>query len=165
MQGNPRVPGLLARTTPRRRHFAIAARRIATIVWGDTLTQVIAVSMDPLSLFRNEPSPLVVAAGMPIFREGDPADYMYVVLVGEVELEIQDRVVATLRRGEIFGEMALIDGKPRVATAVAHTDCRCARINEERFLQLVREQPEFSLLVMRVLAERLRWADGRLQMS
>jgi CRP-like cAMP-binding protein len=102
---------------------------------------------------------------MPIFRVGDPADYMYVVLVGEVELEIKDAVVATLRRGEIFGEMALIDGQPRVATAVAHTDCRCARINEERFLQLVREQPEFSLWVMRVLAERLRWADGRLHMA
>ena len=122
-------------------------------------------AMDPLSLFKNEPSPLVVAAGMPVFLAGEPADYMYIILVGEVELHIQDRVVATLKRGELFGEMALIEGKPRVATAVARTDCRLARVNEQRFYQLVSEKPEFSLFVMRVLAERLRWADSHLQVS
>ncbi len=118
--------------------------------------------MDPVELFQSEPAPLVVTAGTPIFKAGDEADYMYVVLVGEVDLQIQDRVVVTLRGGAIFGEMALISRKPRVADAVARTDCRLARINEPRFLELVRTEPEFSLFVMRVLAERLRWADDRL---
>lgn len=121
--------------------------------------------MDPVQLFKSEPNPLVVSAGMPIFEAGDAADYMYVILVGEVDLQIQDRTVVTLRGGEIFGEMALISRKVRVATAVARTDCRLARISEARFLQLVQTEPEFSLFVMRVLVERLRWADDRLSLA
>jgi CRP/FNR family cyclic AMP-dependent transcriptional regulator len=118
--------------------------------------------MDPLRLFKNEPSPLVIAAGLPIFQAGEPADYMYMVLVGEVELLINDRSFALLGPGDLLGEMAIIDGKPRTGTAVARTDVRLARIDEARFLELVREAPDFSLFVMRVLAGRLRAADQQL---
>jgi CRP-like cAMP-binding protein len=64
--------------------------------------------------------------------------------------------VEKLSQGGIFGEMALIDGSPRAATARAATPCEVAPITEKSFLFLVHETPFFAIAVMRTLAERLR---------
>lgn len=99
------------------------------------------------------------AAGQPIFTEGQPGDVMYVVKEGEVDLFIHGNLVDTLGPGGILGEMAMIDRKPRSATAVARTDCQLVSINEGRFQYLVQQTPYFSLEVMRVLVHRLRHMD------
>ena len=91
-----------------------------------------------------------------LFAEGEPGREMYVVLEGEVEIEIGGRVVETVRRGGIVGEMALIDDSPRSATAVTGTDCRVAAIDERQFTYLVQQTPSFSLTVMAEMAKRLR---------
>ena len=118
--------------------------------------------MDPFLLFKNEPNAVPFTAGQVIFRAGDAADVMYGILEGEVQLELSGRVVAILKAGDIFGEMALLEKTCRVATAIAHTDCRLAAINEKRFLSLIQTTPFFALHVLRVLASRLRHADLRL---
>jgi CRP-like cAMP-binding protein len=64
-------------------------------------------------------------------------------------------------KGGIFGEMSLIDDKPRSATARARTDCELVPIDEGRFLELVHQKPGFALEVMKVMAERLRSMDER----
>ena len=84
---------------------------------------------------------------------------MYVVLDGEVDVSVRGETVLRAEPGEILGELALIDSKVRSASANAKTACRVAVIDESRFLSLVREKPEFSLYVMRVLADRLRKMD------
>ena len=56
----------------------------------------------------------------------------------------------------MFGEMALIDGSPRSATAVASEACELAPIDKAAFAHLVRQDPDFALRVMRLLAQRLR---------
>jgi CRP/FNR family cyclic AMP-dependent transcriptional regulator len=109
-----------------------------------------------LDVFRNETDVERFAAGSTIFREGDAGDAMYVVLEGTVEISANGQHMETLGTGEVIGEMALIDQGPRVATAVAQTACRLARIPEKRFLFMVRETPHFALQIMRVMAERLR---------
>lgn len=81
---------------------------------------------------------------------------MYVVRTGEVEIERDGKVVDSVSPGGIFGEMALIDGAPRAATARAKTACEAAPITEKTFLFLVHETPYFALAVMRTLADRLR---------
>jgi CRP/FNR family cyclic AMP-dependent transcriptional regulator len=81
---------------------------------------------------------------------------MYVVRSGNVEIERNGEVIETLSGGSIFGEMALIDGSPRSATARAKTACELAPISEKSFLFLVHETPFFAIAVMRTLAERLR---------
>jgi CRP/FNR family cyclic AMP-dependent transcriptional regulator len=96
------------------------------------------------------------APGEVIFREGDKADKMYVILSGEVEVQLQGMVIDTLAQGGTFGEMALIDGSPRSATVVAKTSCEVAAINEKTFLFLVDEMPYFALSTMRNLVDRLR---------
>ncbi|MGC1712645.1 MAG: cyclic nucleotide-binding domain-containing protein [Methyloceanibacter sp.] len=95
-------------------------------------------------------------AGEVVFAEGDEGDKMYVIRSGEVEILRDGHVVETLAPGGIFGEMALIDGSPRAATARAKTACDVAPITEKSFLFLVHETPFFAIAVMRTLAERLR---------
>ena len=114
-----------------------------------------------LDFFRGEAGGDEFEAGQTIFLEGDFGVAMYVVLEGEVELRINGRVVETLGPGEPFGEMALIDQAPRVATAVAKTACRLIAIPEKRFLFMVSAMPHFSLQIMRVMADRLRKMNAR----
>ena len=96
------------------------------------------------------------AAGDVIFAEGDKGDAMYVVRSGEVAIEHHGHTMETLGGGDIFGEMALIDGSPRSATVRAKTDCEVVPIREKTFLFLVHETPYFAIAVMRTLAGRLR---------
>jgi CRP/FNR family transcriptional regulator, cyclic AMP receptor protein len=91
-----------------------------------------------------------------IFAAGDRGDSMYVVRSGEVIIERDGKVLETLGPGGIFGEMALIDGSPRSATARAKTACAVAPLNEKTFLFLVHETPYFAIAVMRTLTDRLR---------
>lgn len=114
-----------------------------------------------LDFFRNETGGDDFQAGQTIFQEGEMGAAMYVVLEGEVELRISGNVVETLGPGEPFGEMALIDQAPRVATAIAKTPCRLLAISEKRFLFMVSAMPHFSLQIMRVMADRLRKMDAR----
>jgi CRP/FNR family cyclic AMP-dependent transcriptional regulator len=113
-----------------------------------------------LDMFAKEPETARFEAGQTIFRRGDPGSEMFVILEGEVELTIRESLVVTLGPLEPFGEMALINHRPRVATAVARTACRLVGIPEKRFLFLVEETPFFALHMLRILAERLRRMDG-----
>jgi CRP/FNR family cyclic AMP-dependent transcriptional regulator len=114
-----------------------------------------------LDFFRNEAGGDTFEAGQTIFQEGDMGAEMFVVLEGEIELRIHGSVVETLGPGEPFGEMALIDQAPRVATAIAKTPCRLLAIPEKRFLFLVSAMPHFSLQIMKVMADRLRTMNAR----
>jgi CRP/FNR family cyclic AMP-dependent transcriptional regulator len=94
-----------------------------------------------------------------IFNEGDPATELYVVQSGRVGIQLGNRLLDTLDANSIFGEMALIDGAPRSATAIAATDAALVPISEKQFLLLVSRTPFFALNVMRILARRLRAAN------
>jgi CRP/FNR family transcriptional regulator, cyclic AMP receptor protein len=95
-------------------------------------------------------------AGSVIFREGDEAHELFVIKSGQVRIQIGNRTVNELAADSIFGEMALIDGEPRSATAIAMTDVELVPVSEKQFLFLVSQTPYFALKVMRVLAQRLR---------
>ena len=112
--------------------------------------------MATLELLRHEPDIRSFPAGAKIFAIGDPADCMYAVVEGSVEIRLNDVVVERVASGGVFGEMGLIDAKPRSALAVAETACKLAVIGEKRFLRLVELTPQFALQMMRVTTERLR---------
>ena len=112
--------------------------------------------MDLRSLFARSDNAQEFQANSTIFAEGTLGNVMYVVLDGEVELRVRGEVLEVAGPGDIVGEMALIDVKPRSATARAISDCRLASVDERRFLYMVHETPLFALHVMRVLADRLR---------
>ena len=98
-------------------------------------------------------------AGEFIFREGDPAEELFVVKTGTVEIRLGNRLLDTLPERSIFGEMALIDHGPRSASAVAATDATVVPVGEKQFLLLVSRTPYFALNVMRVLVQRLRTSN------
>ncbi len=112
--------------------------------------------MDILELFHGQNHVIKYQAGDLIFEDGDIGENMYVVVEGEVEIFIADKLMSSITIGDIFGEMALIETKPRCATAVAKTPCALVWVDRKRFAELVQQMPMFSVFVMRVLAERLR---------
>ena len=96
-----------------------------------------------------------------IFEEGSKGRELYVVLDGQVEIAkingASKTVIITLGKGEFFGEMAVIDGSSRSATAIAASEnTRVMRINHARFVYLVSQQPAFALMIMDALSKRLR---------
>lgn len=93
-----------------------------------------------------------------VFIKGDHGSAAYLVRDGKVEIRESGRVVETMARGEIFGEMALIDSEPRSASAVAVGATELAVIDKAAFHKLVRDDPDFALAVMRLMSRRLRAA-------
>jgi CRP/FNR family transcriptional regulator, cyclic AMP receptor protein len=96
-----------------------------------------------------------------IFEEGSTGRELFVVLDGKVEIAKMNgaskTVIVTLGKGEFFGEMAVIDGSSRSATAIAAApNTRVMRINHARFVYLVSQQPAFALMIMDALSKRLR---------
>ena len=81
---------------------------------------------------------------------------MYAVVEGEVQIVLRGQVLETVGEGGIFGELALLDYRPRSASAIAGTDCKVAVIDLKRFGVLTQQTPFFAVEVMRVMAERLR---------
>lgn len=111
-------------------------------------------------LIRSDVPTRAFKQGEAIFKKDDPATELYVIQSGRVQIQYGNRLLDTLEERHIFGEMALIDSAPRSATATALTDVVLVPISEKQFLFLVSETPFFALMVMRVLAQRLRAANS-----
>ena len=99
-----------------------------------------------------------------LFRAGEPGDAMYVVERGKVRISVQatdghELQLAELGNGEFFGEMALLDGRPRSANATAVEDSRLAILSREHLFSFIRTTPNVSLEMLTALAHRLRRTD------
>jgi CRP/FNR family cyclic AMP-dependent transcriptional regulator len=120
--------------------------------------------MNLADLFRHETEDLLsLPAGEALFNLGDPGTVMYVLKTGSVEIRVRGTLVETAEAGALLGEMALIDNSPRAANAIAITDCELVPIDMKRFLFLVQQTPNFSIHVMKVMAQRLRSIDALLK--
>jgi CRP-like cAMP-binding protein len=111
--------------------------------------------------------------------EGEPGHEMYIILRGSVLLyqivgkRLQQgpdvtfgqavREVATLREGDFFGEMALIDGRPRSTCAVALADLDCLVMDEANFAHVVSARSDFVLRLLRELSRRVRELEDQLK--
>ncbi|HLW47389.1 MAG TPA: Crp/Fnr family transcriptional regulator [bacterium] len=103
-------------------------------------------------------------AGEPVFREGDPGTALYVVETGEVKVllggsEGKEVVLALLGPGEFFGELALLDGEPRSADAVATAAGELLVLPREDFLRFLREVPAVAVNLLASLSRRFRRTD------
>src|SRR5580693_7157729 len=100
-----------------------------------------------------------------IFEEGSVGHELFVVLDGKVDIVKQSGAgrtrIITLGKGEFFGEMAVIDGSARSASAIAAApNTRVMRINHARFVYLVSQQPAFALMIMDALSKRVRASNA-----
>lgn len=106
-------------------------------------------------------------AGAVVFEEGDPGSRMYVIRSGEVRIlkrvGAREIELARLGPGEAFGEMALLDRRPRSAAAVVASPARLLEIDEGAFSELVTRNGEIALRLLRRLSARLRDADRQIR--
>jgi CRP/FNR family transcriptional regulator, cyclic AMP receptor protein len=96
-----------------------------------------------------------------IFEENSRGEEMYIIHTGTVKLTTRATgrtiTLATLGKGEFFGEMSLVDKGPRTATATADEDgTRIIVLNQEKFLYLIFQQPAFVITIMHALCSRIR---------
>jgi CRP-like cAMP-binding protein len=101
--------------------------------------------------------------GEVLFREGEPGEVMYVIQSGAVRIQKHvgghDKLLAVLGPGEFFGEMAILNGKPRTATATVSDRARCIVIDSRTLQEMVARSSEIALRLIKKLAKRLDSAD------
>ncbi|MBI3372744.1 MAG: EAL domain-containing protein [Betaproteobacteria bacterium] len=97
-------------------------------------------------------------AGSSIFEMGALGEVLYIVKSGQAEIRVGDLVLETAGEGDLLGEMAILDEQvhQRSASAIALTDCEVVAMNRQRFLELLRANPEVGLEVSKLMVRRLR---------
>jgi len=94
-----------------------------------------------------------------LFEKGDEGDAAFVIIEGAVDVLVRvddsERSVATLKKGEIFGELAVLCDQPRSTAIAAHSDLEVLRLDRTVVLNLMREFPDISLEMVRILGRRL----------
>jgi len=106
--------------------------------------------------------------GTQIFGKGDPGDSMMAVLHGRVVIsdsfsDGRQVLLTVLREGDVFGEMALLDGRERSANATAAAECELLVVRRDSFLSLLKHRPDVSMGLMVVLCERLRRTNEQVE--
>lgn len=123
-----------------------------------------------LRFFRSAGNQETIAAGTRIFAEGDQSGLLsksrvYLLLEGEVSLTLAGRPLAMMLPGETFGELAVISDAPRSATATARKNCRLLSLDQKQFLASLKQVPEFAVMLISMMAERLRRSVEKLLAS
>jgi HEAT repeat protein/MFS family permease len=102
-----------------------------------------------------------------IVHQDEPGDEMFIIVSGEVQVlrEVEDKKIEMNRckEGEVLGEMAILSQEPRSATLVALQPTRLMCLEQKQFVSILRERPETSLAVMRVLIARLKESQARIK--
>jgi CRP/FNR family transcriptional regulator, cyclic AMP receptor protein len=109
-----------------------------------------------------------ILSGTTLFVKGDPGNALYVVASGIVKITVAsidgpEAILNLLYTGEIFGEIALLDGKPRTADALAFTDCELIMIERRDFLSFVDGDPKVAMKLIELLCAKLRTAANDME--
>jgi signal transduction histidine kinase len=109
---------------------------------------------------------LDIAAEHVLFRQGEPGHCLYVLLDGQVQITLEDHdghaiVLKVFHAGEIFGEMALLDGRGRSASAISLSPCALFVLERESFINLLTTSPQLLSQLFTDLIQRLRDTDER----
>jgi CRP/FNR family cyclic AMP-dependent transcriptional regulator len=106
--------------------------------------------------------------GSTIFSKGDAGNSLVAVISGTVKISISSpdgrtAILNLIGPGEIFGEVALLDGQARTADATANTNCEIFVIDRREFLPFVRSQPALAMKFIELLCARLRWTSDQVE--
>jgi NTE family protein len=117
------------------------------------------LSSSPWAALATSATPHRLIAGDWLWHEGEPADSLYVVVTGRLEIIVEQplpTVIRVIGRGGAVGELALLTDSPRSASVRARRDSELLKISREAFEQLLNERPEFAIALTRVLGRQLR---------
>jgi CRP/FNR family cyclic AMP-dependent transcriptional regulator len=103
-----------------------------------------------------------------VFSKGDPGNSLFAVVKGTVRIGVtsaegREAVFNIIEPGELFGEIALLDGRERTADAVATSDCELLVIDRREFLPFVQSQPLLAMKLIDLLCTRLRWISDHVE--
>ena len=106
--------------------------------------------------------------GATIFSKGDPGNSLIAVISGTVKISIsspdgRSAILNLIGPGEIFGEVAVLDGHARTADAIANTSCEIFVIDRRDFLPFVSSQPALAMKFIELLCARLRWTSDQVE--
>ena len=130
-----------------------------------------------LSRLVNKFSEVEFPAGYTIFKQGGTGSFLYILISGVVQVHLGGLQLAQLETGAYFGEMSIFDPQPHSVSVTTLSKCKCLVLTQEHIYQLIRENPEIGVNIIRVLAGRVRilnqqfsaclrglltvaWADG-----
>ena len=116
-----------------------------------------------------KPQLLVLKKGDIVFEEGDEAIFAYVLTEGVIEIvqttKGEQRVLGKVEKGTVFGEMAIIDGFPRSASARAAADCKVQEVGHKEFINYISKKPDAAFSIMTRLSGFVRSADKQASKS
>jgi CRP-like cAMP-binding protein len=106
--------------------------------------------------------------GTTLFSKGDPGHSLYAVISGTVKMSIsspdgRNAILNIVGPGEIFGEIALLDGQPRSTDAIANSNCELFVIDRREFIPFVKDQPALAMKFIELLCERLRSTSDQVE--
>jgi CRP/FNR family transcriptional regulator, cyclic AMP receptor protein len=106
--------------------------------------------------------------GAAIFSKGDPGTSLFAVISGTVKISVsspdgRNAILNLIEAGEIFGEIAVLDGSSRSADATANTNCELFIIDRREFIPFVRSQPGLAMKFIELLCARLRWTSDQVE--
>ena len=106
--------------------------------------------------------------GASIFSKGDPGNSLVAVISGTVKISVsspdgRSAILNLIGPGEIFGEVAVLDGQARTADATANTNCEIFVIDRREFLPFVQSQPALAMKFIELLCARLRWTSDQVE--
>ncbi|MGE0254318.1 MAG: DUF1003 domain-containing protein [Alphaproteobacteria bacterium] len=141
---------------------------------SDAATLVAAVPMfrglapDRLAALAGAMRGVPYRKGDAVFRIGDPGDHLYIVRAGEIEISFRDHLGQRILLdrcgpGHLFGELALLDGRARSATAEAVADSELLSLDRAAFHRVVRDNPDVALDLLAAVTARVRLSDERLR--
>ncbi|CAL78980.1 putative transcriptional regulator with a cAMP binding domain, Crp family [Bradyrhizobium sp. ORS 278] len=112
--------------------------------------------------------PTTLKRGATIFSKGDPGSSLYAVISGTVKISVsspdgRNAILNLISAGEIFGEVAVLDGRERTADATANTNCEILVIDRREFLPFVKSQPVLAMKFIELLCDRLRWTSDQVE--
>ena len=124
--------------------------------------------LEKCKLLKEKGKIKVYEKGEIIITEGTEGYYLYLVLCGTVDVVLYSPggrriILNTLKEGDFFGEMSVLEGLPRSANVEARTDCEILEISRENFFETVRTHPECALAILTELCSRLRAANEKIR--
>ena len=140
---------------PQGKHVALAKDRLVNI--SIYVKDVYVKNVE--KGFGSEESNRIYPKNSMLFAEGEPGDELFIIQKGSVTIakivDNEEAILAVLKAGDIFGEMALLEAKPRVANAVANEECQVLAVNRANFQKMIKTQPQMVAKLTILLSERI----------
>jgi CRP/FNR family cyclic AMP-dependent transcriptional regulator len=144
---------------------SISSGKLAVLRKHPIFCDLVPEALDQLCRYAKHAT---LKRGATIFSKGDPGNSLFAVISGTVKISIssadgRNAILNLIGAGEIFGEVAVLDGQARTADAIANTNCEIFVIDRREFLPFVRSQPVLAMKFIELLCTRLRWTSDQVE--